>query len=234
MNHSSHGILLQRGNTQSKPHSTGTEIEAIQPNFRRGESSKLLYRSVQPRHKAWSLASPRFDLKVTNCKLMRRIKEDKSGRLIKNGGDRTNERRAVSRLEVRTADALILVHGKRSASKMRLVRSARGPVQQSRRVDWEKSVRAARIGVVYKTKGTLTEPRIGRLARVWSRIVSISMSLEYLLLYLPLLVSVSFVVGATRHEQNALILDQTRKTAVWITGFMLTLYVILQIVSWST
>lgn len=63
--------------------------------------------------------------------------------------------------------------------------------------------------------------------------MSISMSLEYLLLYLPLLVSISFVIGATRHEKNSLILEQTRKTAVWVTGFMAILYAILQVVSWS-
>lgn len=59
------------------------------------------------------------------------------------------------------------------------------------------------------------------------------MSLEYLLLYLPLMVAVSCVVGATRHEQRGLILEQTRKTAVWITGFMLVIYAVLQLTSWS-
>ncbi len=54
--------------------------------------------------------------------------------------------------------------------------------------------------------------------------MSISMSLEYLLLYLPLLVAVSFVMGATRHEKPALILQQTQRTAVWITSFMLIIY----------
>ena len=62
--------------------------------------------------------------------------------------------------------------------------------------------------------------------------MSISMSIEYLLLYLPLLVAVSFVMGATRHEQPRLILQQTQRTAVWITSFMLIIYAVLQIVSW--
>ncbi|MCC6511161.1 MAG: hypothetical protein IT423_18820 [Pirellulaceae bacterium] len=63
--------------------------------------------------------------------------------------------------------------------------------------------------------------------------MTITMSLEYLLLYLPLLVAVSCVVGATRHESKHLILEQTRKTAVWITSFMLVIYAVLQLISWS-
>lgn len=58
------------------------------------------------------------------------------------------------------------------------------------------------------------------------------MSLEYLLLYLPLLVAVACVLGGTRHEKPALILDQTRRNAIWITSFMLIIYAILQVVSW--
>lgn len=60
----------------------------------------------------------------------------------------------------------------------------------------------------------------------------VSMSLGYLFMYLPLLVSVSFVIGASRHERKELILDQTMRTAVWITSFMLGIYVVLQVVSW--
>lgn len=63
--------------------------------------------------------------------------------------------------------------------------------------------------------------------------MTIAMSLEYLLLYLPLLAAVACVVGATRHERSGLILEQTRKTAVWITGFMLVIYAVLQLISWS-
>jgi hypothetical protein len=62
--------------------------------------------------------------------------------------------------------------------------------------------------------------------------MSISMSIEYLLLYLPLLVAVSFVMGGTRHEKTSLILQQSLRTATWITSFMLVIYVVLQIVSW--
>lgn len=60
----------------------------------------------------------------------------------------------------------------------------------------------------------------------------VSMSIWYLFMYLPLLVCVSFVIGATRHEKRHLILDQTVRTAIWITSFMLGIYVVLQIISW--
>lgn len=60
----------------------------------------------------------------------------------------------------------------------------------------------------------------------------ISMSWGYLLMYLPLMVAVSFVIGASRHEKVNLILEQALRTAVWVTSFMLSIYVVLQIVSW--
>lgn len=59
----------------------------------------------------------------------------------------------------------------------------------------------------------------------------VSASWGYLLMYVPLMVAVSFVIGATRHEKRELVLDQTVRTAVWITTFMLFIYVVLQIVS---
>ncbi len=61
----------------------------------------------------------------------------------------------------------------------------------------------------------------------------VSMSIGYLLMFIPLLIAVSFVIGATRHEKTELILDQTRRTAVWISSFMLGIYVVLQLVSWT-
>ncbi len=61
----------------------------------------------------------------------------------------------------------------------------------------------------------------------------VSMSVGYLLLYIPLMLAVSFVIGGTRHEKKHLILDQTKRTAVWVTSFMLGIYVVLQLVSWT-
>lgn len=60
----------------------------------------------------------------------------------------------------------------------------------------------------------------------------ISASWSYLLMYVPLLVAVSFVIGATRHEKRELIIDQTVRTAVWITSFMFCIFVVLFFVSW--
>jgi hypothetical protein len=62
--------------------------------------------------------------------------------------------------------------------------------------------------------------------------VVVSMSLGYLFMYLPLLVAVSCVIGASRHEKTGLIIDQIVRTAVWVTSFMLGIYAVLQIVSW--
>lgn len=54
----------------------------------------------------------------------------------------------------------------------------------------------------------------------------------YLLYYLPLIVSISFVFGATRHEDTALILQHAWGTARWITGFMAIIFVILCVIGW--
>ncbi len=59
-----------------------------------------------------------------------------------------------------------------------------------------------------------------------------SMSWAYLAMYVPLLVSVACVVGATRHEKKPLILDQILRNGAWITIFMLGIYAVLQVVSW--
>ena len=98
---------------------------------------------------------------------------------------------------------------------------AKDPLQQSRLIGKSKA-----------GSGSLaTSTTIKSLFRKFDN-MSISMSIEYLLLYLPLLVAVSFVMGATRHEKPNLILHQTQRTAIWITSFMLTIYAVLQIVSW--
>ena len=60
----------------------------------------------------------------------------------------------------------------------------------------------------------------------------ISMSWGYLLMYLPLLAAVSLVIGGSRHEKVNLILDQALRTGIWVTSFMLTIYAVLQVVSW--
>jgi len=47
------------------------------------------------------------------------------------------------------------------------------------------------------------------------------MSPEYLLYYLPLMVSVALVLAATRHERTDLIIKQAISQTVWFTVFML-------------
>ncbi|MDG2224546.1 MAG: hypothetical protein P8L85_24405 [Rubripirellula sp.] len=54
----------------------------------------------------------------------------------------------------------------------------------------------------------------------------------YLLNYLPLIISIAVVFGATRHEDPSLILRHSWHTARWITGFMLIIFLILCILDW--
>lgn len=60
----------------------------------------------------------------------------------------------------------------------------------------------------------------------------VSMSLGYLLMYIPLLVAASCVIGGTRHEKPELILNQVLRNAGWITSFMFCIYLVLQLISW--
>ncbi|HLA84341.1 MAG TPA: hypothetical protein VJL29_06080 [Thermoguttaceae bacterium] len=48
----------------------------------------------------------------------------------------------------------------------------------------------------------------------------------------PLIVAVSLVYAATRHEQTNLILRHALHTAVWITGLMAGVFVVLWLVTW--
>ncbi|NND96932.1 MAG: hypothetical protein HKN47_06345 [Pirellulaceae bacterium] len=60
----------------------------------------------------------------------------------------------------------------------------------------------------------------------------LSISSTYLLYYLPLIVAISLVFGATRHEDTTLILKHSFHTARWITGFMAIIFALLVIISW--
>lgn len=48
---------------------------------------------------------------------------------------------------------------------------------------------------------------------------------------LPLIVTVSLVYAATRHEQMGPILHHAFRTATWIVGFMLLVFAVLWLVS---
>ena len=51
---------------------------------------------------------------------------------------------------------------------------------------------------------------------------------------LPLIVSVSLVYAATRHEDMEPILIHAVRTAGWIIGFMLIVLLVLYVISWNT
>ncbi len=50
---------------------------------------------------------------------------------------------------------------------------------------------------------------------------------------IPLIVAVSLVYAATRHELMQPILIHAGRTAVWISGFMLAVFFILTLMSWQ-
>lgn len=60
----------------------------------------------------------------------------------------------------------------------------------------------------------------------------LSISPTYLLYYLPLIVAISLVFGATRHEDMGLVLRHAFYTARWITGFMGLIFVVLLVIGW--
>lgn len=60
----------------------------------------------------------------------------------------------------------------------------------------------------------------------------LSISPTYLLYYLPLIIAISLVFGATRHEDFRLILQHAFQTARWITGFMAIVFAMLVVLDW--
>lgn len=62
----------------------------------------------------------------------------------------------------------------------------------------------------------------------------LSISPTYLLYYVPLIISISLVFGATRHEDTSLILRHAWLTGRWITGFMGVIFVVLLLLDWMS
>ena len=60
----------------------------------------------------------------------------------------------------------------------------------------------------------------------------LSISPTYLLYYLPLIIAISLVFGATRHEDTGLILGRSFQTGRWITSFMAIIFVVLVVIGW--
>jgi hypothetical protein len=72
------------------------------------------------------------------------------------------------------------------------------------------------------------------LVRLTERTPMLSISPTYLLYYIPLIITISLVFGATRHEDTSLVLKHSAHTARWITGFMGIIFIILVIIGWLT
>jgi len=49
---------------------------------------------------------------------------------------------------------------------------------------------------------------------------------------LPLIIAVSLVYAATRHEQMRPILLHAGRVALWVVGFMAVVFVVLALISW--
>lgn len=60
----------------------------------------------------------------------------------------------------------------------------------------------------------------------------LSVSPTYMLYYVPMIIAIALVFGATRHEDTSLILQHAWHTARWITGFMGVIFVVLCVLGW--
>jgi len=60
----------------------------------------------------------------------------------------------------------------------------------------------------------------------------LSVSPTYLFYFIPLLVAISLVFGATRHEDTGLITRHALETARWITTFMVIIFAVLFVIDW--
>jgi hypothetical protein len=49
---------------------------------------------------------------------------------------------------------------------------------------------------------------------------------------LPLIISFSLVYGATKHEEMSEVLVQGYRAAVWIVGFMFTVFAVVWVIDW--
>ncbi len=49
----------------------------------------------------------------------------------------------------------------------------------------------------------------------------------------PLIIAVSLVYSATRHEEMGLILGHSLRIGVWIVGFMAVIFAVLLLISWQ-
>jgi hypothetical protein len=62
--------------------------------------------------------------------------------------------------------------------------------------------------------------------------MSIAISPQYLLFYIPLLAAISLVIAGTRHERTDLIVRQAWHTALWISGFLGIIAAVMGLSAW--
>ena len=60
----------------------------------------------------------------------------------------------------------------------------------------------------------------------------LSISPTYLLYFLPLLLAISIVYGATRHEDLGAIIRHSLQSGYWVAGFMGIIFLVLLIMGW--
>jgi uncharacterized membrane protein YciS (DUF1049 family) len=61
---------------------------------------------------------------------------------------------------------------------------------------------------------------------------ALTVSPTYLMYYLPLLLAISIVYGATRHEDMTLIWRNALHTAYWVSAFMGVIFLVLLVIGW--
>jgi hypothetical protein len=71
------------------------------------------------------------------------------------------------------------------------------------------------------------------MVSLFGALVAASLAAPQLWYLLPLLVAVSLVYGATRHELPGQIMNHAVRTAGWMLSFIGVIFVILLLVSWS-
>jgi uncharacterized membrane protein YciS (DUF1049 family) len=50
--------------------------------------------------------------------------------------------------------------------------------------------------------------------------------------YVPLIIAIAMVFGATRHENTSLVLNHAWQTGRWITSFMAIIFAVLFVLNW--
>lgn len=60
----------------------------------------------------------------------------------------------------------------------------------------------------------------------------LSIAPSYMFYYVPLIIAIAMVFGATRHENTSLVLNHAWQTGRWITSFMAIIFAVLFVLNW--